>query len=317
MLLAGTDDGVYRVTEATGSRTARVRKRLESGRVHRLRRFEGVEGVFAATTTGLYHAPDGREWTRLGVPHESTYAVGCDPNTGRLYAGTRPAHVYVAEAVRDDGSVVSKPRWTEITELQAVPTRDEWQLPRHDDLAQVRDVHHDGRRVVVGVEVGGVVVEDAGSYRPCTGVDDDVHELHVVEAGEYVAATGGGLFHTTDVGETWRRLDGDLTQQYFRRAHSVEGTVYASGALSNSSTWNDPDADPALYAADGDSLVPRPLPRDDETVTGMTTLAGSLAVATHLGSLFHRRGDDWHELPSVPVTLGEVTGRYTPLTPTP
>ncbi|MEZ3115913.1 WD40 repeat domain-containing protein [Halobaculum sp. MBLA0147] len=315
MLLVGTDDGVYAVREASGSRTARVRKRLGVGRVHRLRRFDGVEGVFAATSSGLYHGGDGDEWTALSVPREQVYAVGCDPATGRLFAGTRPAHVYVADAVAADGTVADTPAWTEITAIQELPSRDEWRLPRHDDLAQIRDVVYDGDRLAVGVEVGGVVVGEDGSYRSTEGVYDDVHELSVTGPGAYVAATGSGLYRTDDAGETWDRLDEDVPQRYFRRVHAVGDTVYAAGALANSSTWNDPDADPALYAVDGDGLRHVPLPRDDETVTGMTTVDGSLVAVTHLGGVFHRRGDGWRELPAVPVVEGRVAGRYTPVTP--
>ena len=316
MLLVGTDDGVYRITEASGDRTARVQRRLGSGRVNRLRRFDRVEGVFAATKTGLFYAPDGSEWIDLGVPLEQVYAVGCDPDTGRLFAGTRPAHVYVADAVGGEGAVDADPRWTELSAIQELPSREDWRLPRHDDLAQIRDVRHDGERLAVGIEVGGVILGEGGTYRAVDGVHEDVHELYVDAPGEYVAATGLGLYRTTDAGETWARLDEGVPQRYFRRAITVGDTVYGAGALTNSSTWNDPDANPALYAyADGE-LTHVPLPRDDETITGMTTLDGSLVVVTHLGGVFHRRGDDWHELPSIPVVEDEVTRRYTPVTPT-
>lgn len=314
MLLVGTDDGVYRIAEASGDRTARVQRRLASGLVNRLRRFDGVEGVFAATTTGLFHTPSGSEWTDLGVPLTGVYAVGCDPDTGRVFAGTRPAHVYVADAIAPDGTVDPNPRWTELSAIQKLPSREEWRLPRHDNLAQIRDVRHDGERLVVGIEVGGVLVGEDDGFRAADGVYEDIHELYVDAPGEYVAATGSGLYRTTDVGGSWIRLDGDVPQQYFRRAITVGDTVYSAGALANSSTWNDPDANPALYAYVDGELTHVPLPRDDETVTGMTTLDGALVVVTHLGGVFHRRGDDWHELPSVPVVDGEVTRRYTPVT---
>lgn len=311
MVLVGSDDGVYSV-RTDAPRTARVEQRLTSDRVERLRRFDGVEGVFAATDDGLYHAPGGVEWTDLAVPEASVYAIGCDTDRGRLYAGTRPARVYTADAVRSDGTVETEPAWQELTGVRQLPSRESWRLPRHDNLAQVRDVAHDGDRLVFGVEVGGVVVRDDGTYRE-TDVHEDVHELHVLASGEYVVATGDGWYQTTDAGRTWRRLDEEHRQNYFRRVYAIDDTVYGAGALANSTTWNDPDAEPALYALTDGSVTRLRLPRP-ETVTGMATLDGSLVVATHLGSVFHRAGDDWRELPSVPVQHGRLTGRYTPVT---
>ena len=325
MLLIGSDDGVYRVDKSGESATAKATKLLDTGRVKRLRRFEGIEGVFTATTTGLYRSVDGERWTELGVPQEKVYSVAADLSGERLYAGTRPARVYVTESI-GAGSIDGEEttavnvEWRELDGFQELPSRDEWRLPRHDDLAQVRDLHVDpgtSERVVAGVEVGGVhVSEDGGrswderSY----GVDDDVHELRVVDPGEYVAATGHGLYHTSDAGRTWRRLDRSVTQSYFRAVFSIDDTVYASGALSNSSTWDDDDADPALFAYHGDdSLEAVALPREDETVTGMTAVEGDLAVATHRGSLFVRTASDWEDAGTFSVP-GELTGRYTPVT---
>ncbi|MFC4358159.1 hypothetical protein ACFO0N_09380 [Halobium salinum] len=338
MVLVGSDDGVYRVPTSEVAGTAdpvEATKTLDSGRVMRLRRFDGVSGAFAATTTGLYRY-DGDRWTGLGVPRERVYAVGAAADGDRLYAGTRPAHVYVAD-VDGRGTPTEASDWRELWGFQELPSRDEWQLPRHDDLAQVRDLHADPEtsdRVVAGVEVGGVHVSDDGGEtwtERRDGVDDDVHELHVTGAGEYVAATGFGLFRTSDAGRNWTRLDEDVPQRYFRAVFALDGTTYAAGALAHSATWDDDDADPALFAVrddaigvaesggasdDGDSeggtLERLPLPRDDETVTGMTAVGDDLLVATHRGSLFVRRADGWGDAGAFPVD-DSVTGRYTPL----
>ncbi|QLH81160.1 WD40 repeat domain-containing protein [Halosimplex pelagicum] len=326
MLLAGSDDGVYRLPDLDGPAERTAERTLASGRVMRLRTFDALAGAFAATTTGLFHSPDGETWVDLGVPTEAVYSVGALPD-GRLYAGTRPAHVYVGEFEYGAGAgetddVGPAVEWRECEGFRELPSREEWRLPRHDDLAQVRDVHHDPAdpdRLVAGVEVGGVHVSDDGGETwverrgaDSEGVDDDIHELHVVGPGEYVAATGFGLFRTTDAGESWTRLDEGVDQRYFRTAFSLDGVGYAGGALANSSTWDDPDADSVLLAVrDGSAERVEP-PAADETVTGTTAVDGDLVVATHRGSVLVRREGEWVRIGDLPVP-GDLTGRYTPL----
>lgn len=329
MLLIGSDDGVYHIQIDGSSKPTRV---LSSGRVMRLRQFENA-GLFAATKTGLYQSTDGTEWTDLGVPRRQTYTVCVGADGERLYAGTSPAHIYTAPLDALDGTTGA---WSELEGLQDLPSREEWRLPRHDDRAHVRDLHTDpasANRIIAGIEVGGVHVSDvhkteallsqperssSGDDGETTwsqrsnGVDNDVHELHVTGPAEYLAATGHGLFRTRDAGQTWKRLDQSVPQSYFRCAFSIDDTVYASGALSNSSTWNGADADPALFSCSSSgSLDPIPIPAEDETVTGMTAVNGELLIATHMGHLFVHHGA-WRDVGEFPVR-GPLTGRYTPV----
>lgn len=312
MLLVGTETGLYRLTDVDDEPTAaRV---LDAGTVMRLRSFDAIDGVVAATETGLYHSPDGDTWTDLGVPREQVYAVGASP-AGRLYAGTRPAHVYVTDGDPTDGGL----GWQECEAFQQLPSRDEWRLPRHEDLAQVRDLHvPDGApdRVVAGVEVGGVhVSDDAGATwtERRDGVDDDVHELRVVGPDEFVAATGFGLFRTRDAGRSWTRLDEGYEQRYFRSVLAVDGDVYAGGALAHTATWVENDADPALFVSrDGGPLEPVDHPRPDETVTGLTAVDRTVLAGTHRGTVLAERADGWRVVGSLPVTES-APHSYTPL----
>lgn len=93
MLYAGSDDGVYRVPGVEGATAASASRVLQSDRVYRLRTFDGVGGLFAATDSGLYHTADGDEWSRVPHPRERVYAVVASPDGERLYTGTKPAEL--------------------------------------------------------------------------------------------------------------------------------------------------------------------------------------------------------------------------------
>lgn len=159
-------------------------------RIRRFERGDGPEGLLAATETGLYHSPDGETWTDLGVSREKVYAVGGD-GEGTLYAGTRPAPLYAGDA--GVGDTIEGLDWRELEGFQELPSRGEWRLPRHENLAQVRDVRVDpagSARIVAGVEVGGVHVSEDGGQQWTErrdGGDDDIHGLVVVGPGDYLA----------------------------------------------------------------------------------------------------------------------------------
>lgn len=164
MLFAGSNDGVYSLNDIKDSGKTTVEQALDTSAVRRLLQLDGFDGLFAATASGLYHSPDGDKWSDLGIPRENVYAVA--GRAGRiLYAGTRPAHIYTARV--DNRGLHDEREWEELDEFQEQPSRDEWRLPRHEDLAQVRDVHVPAdvsNRIVAGVEVGGVhVSNDRGS----------------------------------------------------------------------------------------------------------------------------------------------------------
>jgi photosystem II stability/assembly factor-like uncharacterized protein len=319
MLFAGSDDGVYRFSDPDAAAGSAPEKVLDSGRVRRLYSFDDLEGVLAATHSGLFYSAGGEDWTDLGVPADRVYSAGLRPDGETLYAGTRPAHVYVA-ADLEAAPVGEELTWRKLDGFDDLPSRPEWRLPRHENLAQVRDVHVHPQapdRVIAGVEVGGVHVSDDGgetwAERNDGAAHDDVHELLVRSPDEYVVATGYGLFRTADAGRTWTRLDEDVPQRYFRAVADVDGTVYAAGAMANSSTWEDDDADPQLFELTVDSSVtPVETPYPEETVTGMTAVDGDLVAATHRGHVVVMRSDGWEDVGQVP-TPGGLTGTYNPV----
>ncbi|NEU56970.1 glycosyl hydrolase [Halorussus sp. MSC15.2] len=324
MLLAGTYDGVYR---ADGPRFDSAERVLDAGRVVRVRRFDGWDGVFAATKSGLYRSTDGGDsWTDLEVPREEVYSVLGDPVGGessrgddehrrdsldgkRLYAGTHPAHLYVSE---DEGET-----WRELSGFQDLPSRDRWHTPRHRDEAHVRSLgaHPETPdRVVAGVEVGGVhVSEDRGERwaERRSGVHDDVHHVLVRGPDHYVASCGGGLYRTGDAGEMWLRLDSDVDQTYFREAFAHDGTLYAAAAQSSPGTWEGArGADAALFESenDGDTLESVPYPgQPEEVVLSWTADAdGRVFAGTNGGSVILRASGEWVEAGELPAGVASL-----------
>lgn len=329
MLIAGSDDGVYRISDVRGSGETSAEKVLDAGRVLRVRQFDALEGVFAATESGLYRSLDGTKWTNLGVPVEDVYAVCANPAGDRLYVGTRPARVYVSTSVgrgdttttvgRADTPTATDFEWRELDGFRDIHPGEEWQRSRHEDVAQVRSLCTSvdaPERVIAGVEVGGVhVSEDEGTTWDARNeeVNDDVHHVHAVSGDEYVAATGFGLYRTKDGGRSWTRLDRDADQRYFRESFTSDGVLYAGGAHGSSSSW-DEETDHVLFECrNGGALEEIDSPVPDELVVGWCETDDAVIGATHRGTLLVKRDDDWRKAGRVPVP-GDVRGRYLPLT---
>ena len=164
MIYAGSTDGVYRIAGVGGEpfETERV---VETDRVYRLESVDRgpLSGLLAAGESGLFHSPDGRDWLRLSVPEQQVYAVAAAPSGERVYAGTRPSDLYVA----DCGASVptDEDDWEPVAGFRDLAERVDWGIPRHDWISQVRSlrIHPDApERLIAGIEVGGVHVSDDG-----------------------------------------------------------------------------------------------------------------------------------------------------------
>ncbi|MFQ3293280.1 MAG: hypothetical protein ACI9PP_001288 [Halobacteriales archaeon] len=308
MLIAGTEDGAYQVTGVRDGRDSEVQKILETPRVERVRQFNGLDGVFAATAVGLYYSANGSDWADLDVPEDPVWAVTVSPPGDHLFAGTVPANVYVS-SLPGDGVSPGTLEWRELEDFHELPSRDEWGVPRHNNMARVRDlcIHPESpNRLVAGVEPGGVHVSADGGEtweERNEGVHDDIHSLHVVANGEYIAATGRGLYRTVNAGRSWTRLDENVEQRYFRTVYHYDGALYASAAcVPPSNYWETAAADPALFkCTDNTSLESVDSPCPDEVVVGWTTTDETLIGTTHRGTILETQGDTWEivgELPS-------------------
>ncbi|MFB6267107.1 MAG: WD40/YVTN/BNR-like repeat-containing protein [Halodesulfurarchaeum sp.] len=321
MLVAGSDDGVYRISGVLSDESTDAQRILDAHRVFRVRRFDATPGLFVAAESGLYYSPDGHEWASVAVPEPEVTAVVADPTGERLYVGTRPARVFEAEV----GAIVptDERSWTAVEGFDSLRKRTDWGLPRHDGVAQVRSLctHPDApSRLIAGIEVGGIhVSEDGGETwqdRSIEGFDaphtDDIHQLFLQGPETVLAATGSGLYRTTSLGREWTRLDSGHPQGYFRAAFGHDGRIYAGGAPGSPASW-ETETDHALFeSANGSTLERIDSPRPEEVAIGWTAVSGTVVAATHRGSLLARREGGWEVIGSVP-TAGEVEGRYLPL----
>jgi photosystem II stability/assembly factor-like uncharacterized protein len=306
-VLIGTRDGVYRTTTVPVDAAEQV---LDSGDVPRVRTFPEVDGVFAATKSGLYRsADDGQTWENLDVPQGEAYSVVASPNGERLYAGAHPAHLYVST---DSGDT-----WDELEGFQDLPSRDQWHTPRHRNEAHVRSlgVHPDAPdRVIAGVEVGGVhVSDDRGEIwtERRDGVHDDVHHVLVLGPDEYVASCGDGLYRTRDAGQSWTRLDTEFDHRYFREALTYDGRLYAAAARSSPGTWSDDAGADAilLESADyGETFEAVSYPGGpEEVILAWAEADGHVVAGTNDGHLLRRDADGmWTEAGTIPAGIRSI-----------
>lgn len=302
-LLVGTFDGVFLLSDGP----AETPERRLDAKVHRLRSTD--DGCIAATASGLYRTSDGREWTHVAeFPGEAVSTV-VSPNGDSWYVGTKPAAVHVST---DDGE-----SWHELDRLKSLPDRDRWHDRAPGGAASVRTMAvHPGapERLAVGIEPGGVYLSvDGGETWSARsdGVHDDVHHLLALDADEYVAACGNGLYRTDDAGRTWRRRDTDFRDfwfNYFRETLRHDGTFYAAA-----NGWGPADPGGALFETTDDGDPRRlPYPGEDESfvvswaVHDGTVYAGTMDVTDGFGQheparLLRREQHGWFEAGTVPA----------------
>jgi photosystem II stability/assembly factor-like uncharacterized protein len=175
------------------------------------------ERVYCGTFgQGLWRSDDaGASWQPVGAGIASeavmSVAVGQD---GVVWAGTEPSMLYRS----DDGGAT----WTACPGLAELPSASTWSFPPRPWTHHVRWITPDprgGDRVVVGIELGGVMRSlDGGATwedrKP--GSQHDAHTLatHPDAPGRLYEAAGGGFAETRDGGESWRGRDAGLTWRY-------------------------------------------------------------------------------------------------------
>lgn len=215
MLLAGTTDGIYTLAggqvQATGRAGQSIRRIIRHG-----------AEILAAGDGGLSCSHDnGCTWEAAGLADCTLWDVAVSPHDPAVwYAGGQPAVLYrTADAGRT---------WTEIETLRHVPDAARWLYPIGNQGPRARTLAldpADPRRIVVGVEVGGIYTSTDGGAT-WTGQEPDGNpDVHVlvrhptdpsvlfltagygrIDASEPPEQRLSGAYRSADGGSTWRRL---------------------------------------------------------------------------------------------------------------
>ncbi|MEZ4769272.1 MAG: hypothetical protein R2844_12700 [Caldilineales bacterium] len=175
------------------------------------------ENILAGTADGIYHSADlGRTWHAAseGLTERYVRWLAFHPDDRRLaLAGTEPANIFRSE---DGGH-----SWYERPEVARMRDEHGWDLPYSPAAGCIRGFALQGDRAYAAAEQGGFLRSDSrgavwylpqgsngshySSERGRHQVHPDVHSVlvHPSSSDQVYAATGGGLFYSTDGGSYW------------------------------------------------------------------------------------------------------------------
>jgi hypothetical protein len=224
-IYVGTKQGIYRVARGGDSWTVQSSgledQELEAVAAHP----DGQQAIAGTHGAGLFKTADGgANWEAISGWQGSPYirSVSYHPSNPQIVrVGTEPARVWCSA----DGGV----SWTEEQGFTELPGCAEWFLPYSPRAGAVRKIIMlDGNApaVLAAIEVGGLagscdnggaweISESIGQWDyPTGGLHPDVHSIDInpAQPDTIMAATGGGVFRSTDRGATWQHLIEDYTR---------------------------------------------------------------------------------------------------------
>ena len=246
-IVIATDDGLVLIRWLAGERAGTVLSKAFEGR--QVTSLVGSPGALYATIPGLgvqRSADGGATWESLTeIPAgDQALSLAVLPS-GDLLVGTEPAGLL--------RSVDSGNSWTELPGFSQLRETETWS-DYGNRAAHVQALAfdaHDTARLYAGVEIGGAYRSDDNGTS-WTGVNDgvydDIHDIVVDprDGGRLFAATGGGLYVSTDRGADWRPAAGEVGEKYCTRllaiahsraAESSQTLLLVGTAEGPPSTW--------------------------------------------------------------------------------
>ena len=268
---------------------------------------DGTRVLIGTRGRGLLVSADGgANWTSTELPEADVFSVAISAADGALYAGTEPSRLFVA---RDGG------RWEELEALQDIPSRGRWSFPPRPWTHHVRWVApdpHRAERLLVGIELGGVMYTDDGGasfadHRPGAKLDPHTLAWHPRVSERAYEAAGDGAASSRDGGRTWEAADGgrDLPYCWALAVDPADAeSWYVSAATGPFAAHSGSDARGRLYRFSRGSWQRLTLPTDAMPYT-LATAGGLLLAGMVDGRILHSgdRGESWDD---AGVELGPV-----------
>ena len=306
VLLAATSDGVARITESGDAWS--VEAVLDEGRGQCIALDPGdPRRVFAGSHgRGVWRSGDGgASFEDAGLPARDVFSIAVSPVDGTVYAGCEPSMLFRS----GDGGQ----SWEELSSLREIPSATTWSFPPRPWTSHVRWIApspHDADRLLVGIELGGVMLSEDGGrtwkdHRP--GAQPDCHALawHPDVEGRAYEAAGGGAAWSSDGGDTWRAADEGRDRDYtWALAVDPEDPErwYVSASPGPMLAHGSRSAQAHLYRWQGDGPwerltegLPDPL---DSMPYALATADGALFAGLADGEIWRSddRGDSWRPL---------------------
>lgn len=123
-------------------------------------------------------------------------------------------------------------------------------------------------------------------------VHADKHDITFVDDNTFLLATDGGLYKTTDAGDSWEDIENITNTQFYRVAvNPFRPGFYAGGAQDNGTTMgnaNDINNWPRIFGGDGFKPIFHPI---DSTIFWVETQFGNLNVTTDGGDNYENFTD--------------------------
>lgn len=195
--------------------------------------------------TGVLISEDsGRTWaeSNTGIVYRECWSLAQTP-TGKLYVGTGPVAIYTSD---DHGAT-----WSLSRSLMTLPQRRTWEFPAPPYIAHVKNItvaDDDPDTVIAAVEEGHLIrTTDGGAVWDSlsNGVEYDSHAVCLVPGDPMtvIATSGTGIYRSTDGGDTFANVTGDITRRYMAppvNHPDRPNVIFAGGAATAPPYWGRP-----------------------------------------------------------------------------